>query len=150
MKPVVQANAVNYLYITLLSLIFNQLCASKPLNLVVPCIQRLVTCIYRLTLCIACYFRFWHKADRLKRCEVCYQRKVDTRIALIGVRYFKVGRLLNTLPRFANDFLTILFGKCSFLTFRNDTQNQLRRTAKFSSHWHHYNRTVNQNRMLQH
>jgi len=52
-------------------------------------------------------FRFWHKADRLKRCEVCYERKVDAHIALTGVRYFKVGRLLNTLPRFANDFLTI-------------------------------------------
>lgn len=89
-------------------------------------------------------------ADHLKRCEVCYERKVDTRIALTGVRYFKVGRLLNMLPRFANDFLTILFVKCSFLTFQNDIQNQLRRTAKFSSQWRHYNRTINQNRMLQH
>lgn len=53
--------------------------------------------------------------DALKvRCE----RKADARIALTGVRYFEVGRLLNPLPRFVNDLLAILFGKRAFLAFR--------------------------------
>ena len=49
---------------------------------------------------------------------VPYERKADARIALTGVRYFEVGRLLNSFTRFVNDLLTILFGKHSFLTFR--------------------------------
>ena len=50
--------------------------------------------------------------------NVCFERGADARIALTGVRYFEVGRLLNPFTRFVNDLLAILFGKRSFLTFR--------------------------------
>jgi len=61
----------------------------------------------------------YHEFEQNVRSE----RKADARIALTGVRYFEVGRLLNPLTRFVNDLLAILFSERSFLTFRQNIQH---------------------------
>ncbi|OUE59063.1 hypothetical protein AZ012_003336 [Citrobacter amalonaticus] len=78
-------------------------------------------------------------------------QKIRVLCSEAGIReHLPPSSLFQSLTCFINDFLTIFLSESRFLSIWKDIQNHLGRTTQFSSQWRHHNRTVNQDRMLQH
>lgn len=78
-------------------------------------------------------------------------QKIRVLCSEAGIReHLPPSSLFQSLTCFINDFLAIFLSESRFLSIWKDIQNHLGRTTQFSSQRRHHNRTVNQDRMLQH